>query len=48
MGSISMKHKKREDWGKTGVDTAGFWSKNLLWNQPTIKASLEDIKKKYF
>lgn len=42
------RHKKREDWTKTGVDTAGFWAAKILWNQPTIKASLEDTKKKYF
>jgi len=42
------RHKKNENWTKGGVDTAGFWSKNLLWNKPTITASLIDIKKKYF
>ena len=42
------RHKKNENWTKGGVDTAGFWSKNLLWNKPTITASLSEIKKKYF
>ena len=42
------RHKKNENWDKSGIDTAGFWSKNLLWNKPTVTASLNDIKKKYF
>lgn len=42
------RHKAREDWTKTGVDTAGFWSRWLLWNLPTITASLTDIKKRFF
>jgi len=42
------RHKTREDWTKSGIDTAGFWSKNILWNKPTIEASLKDVKAKYF
>ena len=38
-------HKKNESW--TNKDTAGFWSRWLLWNKPTIKASYEDIKKRF-
>ena len=41
------RHKKNEDWGKSGIDTAGFWSRWLLWNKPTIKESYQDIKRKY-
>ena len=40
------RHQKNENW--TDPSTAGFWSKNLLWNKPTVSASLADIKKKYF
>jgi len=42
------RHEKREDWTKSGVGTAGFWAKGILWNKPTISASLADIKSKYF
>ena len=38
------RHEKNEDWSKSGIDTAGFWSYWLLWNKPTIKESYEDIK----
>jgi hypothetical protein len=41
-----QRHKAKENWNDPA--TAGFWSKNLLWNKPTISASLADIKKKYF
>jgi hypothetical protein len=34
-------------WGKSGIDTAGFWSRWLLWNKPTIKESYDDIKRRF-
>ena len=42
-----IRHEKNEDWSKSGIDTAGFWSYWLLWNKPTIKESYEDIKKRF-
>jgi len=45
---IARHSKAGEDWTASGVDTAGFWSKHLLWNKPTITASLREIKSKYF
>jgi hypothetical protein len=41
------RHKKNEDWTKSGINSAGFWSRYLLWHLPTIKASYEDIKKRF-
>ena len=41
------RHKAREDWNVSGVKTAGFWSKNLLWAKPTLKESIDDINKKF-
>ena len=41
------RHKKNEDWGKGGVDTAGFYSKHVLWNKPTLQASVNDLNKKF-
>ena len=41
------RHKNNEIWSKSGVDTAGFWSRWLLWNKPTIKESYTDIKKRF-
>jgi len=41
------RHKSRENWTKSGLYTAGFWSRWLLWNKPTIQESLKDIKKRF-
>ena len=41
------RHKKNENWGQSGIDTAGFWSRWLLWNKPTIKESYNDIKSRF-
>ena len=37
------RHKAREDWTKSGIATAGYWAKHLLWNQPSLSASIKDI-----
>jgi len=39
------RHKKREDW--TDPLTAGFWSRWVLWNLPSLKGSIEDTKKRF-
>ena len=41
------RHKSNEDWTKSGIRTAGFYSKLFLWNKPTIEASVNDLNKKY-
>ena len=41
------RHKKNEDWNKSGVKTAGYWSKHLLWNKDTLTKSIDDISKKH-
>lgn len=41
------RHSTREKWGKSGLDTAGFWSRWLLWNLPSIDASIKDIQKRF-
>ena len=41
------RHKKNEDWTKSGVKTAGFYSKHVLWNKPTLNESIDDINKKF-
>ncbi len=39
------RHRSNEDWNDT--DTAGFWSRWLLWNKPTIDESIRDIEKRF-
>ena len=41
------RHKKNENWNKSGIDTAGFYSKHLLWNKDTFDKSFNDLKKKF-
>jgi hypothetical protein len=39
------RHKRREDWNNP--KTAGSLSKWVLWNKPSLKASISDYKKKF-
>ena len=41
------RHYKNENWTKSGINTAGFWSRWYLWNMPTLDASYKDIKKRF-
>ena len=41
------RHAKRENWTKSGINTAGFWSRWILWNKPTLHKSIEDIEKRF-
>lgn len=41
------RHRHNENWNKSGINTAGFWSKNLLWNKPTLGASIKNIEDKF-
>lgn len=41
------RHKKRENWNKSGIKTAGFWSRWLLWNKTTITASKRSISNRF-
>ena len=41
------RHKNNEVWSKSRINSAGFWSRWLLWNLPTISSSYQDIKKRF-
>jgi len=41
------RHKKNENWTKSGINSAGFWSRWLLWNLPSISSSYQDIKNRF-
>lgn len=38
------RHNK-EDW--TDLSKAGTWSRYILWNKPTLDASIKDMEKKF-
>jgi|TARA_R100001443_G_scaffold53905_1_gene65451 hypothetical protein len=41
------RHKKRENWTKSGIKTAGFWSKHISWNKPSLSESIRDTEKRF-
>ena len=41
------RHRSRENWTKSGIKTAGFWAKHILWNKKTINESIKDVEKNY-
>ena len=45
--SYLARHKTSEDWTLSGIDTAGFWARWLLWNKPSITASIRDINQRF-
>lgn len=45
--SYISRHSVREKWGKNGVETAGFWARWLLWNLPTLDASIKDVEARF-
>ena len=48
MKRYSARHSRGgETWSKSGLKTAGFWSKWLLWNKPTISGSKRDISSRF-
>ena len=41
------RHRSRENWSKSGIKTAGFWSRWILWNKPSLLASIKDTEKRF-
>lgn len=41
------RHKDAEDWTKKGMETPGFWAKHLLWNKPSLDASIKDTERRF-
>ena len=41
------RHKGNENWGRSGIDTAGFYSRHILWDKKSIEASVSDLNSKY-
>jgi len=43
--NYNARHKVREHWDDPS--TAGFWSKWILWNKPTIEDSIIDTEDRF-
>ena len=39
------RHKKNENWNDP--KSAGFYAKHILWNKPTLQASVADLEKQF-
>ena len=45
--SYLARHGATENWGKSGIATPGFLAKNVLWNKPTLRESIDDLNRRY-
>jgi len=41
------RHKKNEDWEKTGIETPGFWARWICWSQPFIDEAIRNTEDKF-
>ena len=41
------RHAHRESWSKAGLKTAGFWSRWILWNKPSLQASIANVEQRF-
>ena len=41
------RHRKREDWGRSGIATAGFYARWVLWHRRSVSASISDLNSKF-
>ena len=47
MKRYDSRHKSRENWGKSGIHTAGFWSKWILWSKPSLSGAIRYTSEKF-
>lgn len=47
MKRYENRHKSRENWSKSGIKSAGFWSKWILWNKPSLIGSIKDTERRF-
>ena len=39
-----LRHRVNQDWTRSGMNTAGFWSYWLLWNKPNLKEAIKKVE----
>ena len=44
---IARHSKLNENWDASGIDTAGFWSRWLLWSKDTKEKAIKHIENKF-
>lgn len=40
-----VRHRLRENWGRSGRHTAGFWSRWVLWSKPSFSAAVRQTER---
>lgn len=35
-----VRHRSRENWTRSGIKTAGFWSRWILWSSPSLSGAI--------
>ena len=41
------RHAKNEDWSKSNIASAGFMSRYVLWEKPTMKSAIDNLNSEY-
>ena len=41
------RHRTNEDWSISGLRSAGFWARHILWSEPTLQASVSALNKSF-
>jgi hypothetical protein len=39
------RHHGKENWTRTGVHTAGFWSRWILWSRPSLQSAVRETER---
>ena len=47
MKRYDSRHNSRENWKKSGINTAGFWSKWILWSKPSLTQAIKFTSNKF-
>ncbi len=47
MHRYENRHRSNENWKKSGIESAGFWSKWILWNKPSLIQSIKNTQEKF-
>tara|TARA_A100001015_G_scaffold237898_1_gene270612 strand:+ start:1408 stop:1818 length:411 start_codon:yes stop_codon:yes gene_type:complete len=47
MKRYDARHKTNENWTKSGIYTAGFWSKWILWSKPSLIQAIKYTSQKF-
>ena len=45
--NYKKRHRANENWTKFGIETAGFWSRWILWNLPSLSESIKDTERRF-